>query len=101
MLIVGAGGILVELTKDVAFRLLPVGADEARAMLAELKVSKLLAGYRGRPAADVDALVEAICGLSDFYLDHRHLLADLEINPLIVLAKGEGVRAVDVRPVRL
>ena len=99
MLVVGAGGILVELIKDVAFRLLPVTADDARAMIGELKVAKLLAGFRGRPASDVDALVKAICGLSDFYLDHRHLLSDLEVNPLIVLPKGEGVRAVDVRPI--
>ena len=97
MLVVGAGGILVELVKDVAFRLLPVTPEDARAMIGELKVAKLLAGFRGKPAADVDALVAAICGLSDFYLDHRHLLSDLEINPLIVLPKGNGVRAVDVR----
>jgi acetyltransferase len=99
MIVLGAGGILVELVKDVAFRLLPVTPDDAQAMLAELKVARLLAGFRGKPAADVDALVKAICGLSDFYLDHRHLLSDLEINPLIVLSKGNGVRAVDVRPV--
>ncbi len=41
--------------------------------------------------------MKAICGLSDFYLDHRNLLTDFEINPLMVLAKGHGVRAVDVR----
>jgi acetyltransferase len=99
MILVGAGGILVELVKDVAFRLLPVTPDDARAMIAELKVAKLLEGFRGKPAADVEALVGAICGLSEFYLDHRHLLSDLEINPLIVLSKGQGVRAVDVRPV--
>ena len=97
MLVVGTGGILVELVKDVAFRLLPVTPEDARAMIGELKVAKLLAGFRGRPPADMDALVKAICGLSDFYLDHRHLLSDLEVNPLIVLPKG--VRAVDVRPV--
>jgi acyl-CoA synthetase (NDP forming) len=100
MLVLGSGGILVELIKDVAFRLLPVSAADAGAMIAELKAAKLLAGFRGRPAADVDALVTAICGLSDFYLDHRHLLSDLEVNPLIVLPKGEGVRAVDMRPIR-
>lgn len=98
MLVVGAGGILVELVKDVAFRLLPVAPDDARAMIAELKVAKLLAGFRGKPAADLDALVAAICGLSAFYLDHRHLIGDIEINPLIVLSKG--VRAVDVRMLR-
>jgi acyl-CoA synthetase (NDP forming) len=96
----GAGGILVELMNDVSLRLLPVNAEDARAMIDELKVAKLLSGFRGKGAADIDALTAAICGLSDFYLDHRHLLTDLEINPLIVLAKGEGVRAVDVRPVR-
>src|SRR5262249_31194778 len=68
MTVVGAGGILVELVEDVAFRLLPVTPEDARAMIAELKVAKLLAGFRGRPQADVDALVRAICGLSALYL---------------------------------
>jgi acetyltransferase len=99
MIVVGSGGILVELVKDVAFRLLPITPEDARAMIGELKVAKLLAGFRGKPAGDIDALVQAICGLSDFFLEHRHLLSDFEINPLMVLAKGDGVRAVDVRPV--
>ncbi len=98
MLVVGAGGILVELVRDVTFRLLPVTPDDARAMIAELKVAKLLAGFRGKPPADVDALVKAICGLGDFFLDHRQLLSDIEINPIIV--RTNGVCAVDVRPVR-
>ncbi len=63
------------------------------AMLAELKVRKLLAGYRGAPPADIDALVRAICGLSDLFLSHRHLLRDIEINPLVVLPAGRGARA--------
>ena len=97
MLVVGAGGILVELVKDVAFRLLPVTPEDVRAMIAELKVAKLLAGFRGKPAADVDALVQAICGLSDFYLDHRHLISDIEINPIIVPDKrpARGRRSPD------
>jgi len=97
MMVVGSGGVLVELVKDVACRLLPVGPQDARAMIGELKVATLLAGFRGRPAADLDALIAAICGLSDFYLDHRHLMTDCEVNPLIVLRNREGVRAVDVR----
>jgi acetyltransferase len=97
MMVVGAGGILVELVEDVACRLLPVGPQDARSMIGGLKVAKLLAGFRGRPAADLDALVTAICGLSDLYLDHRHLLSDIEVNPLIVLPDRKGVRAVDVR----
>ena len=66
-------------------------------MIGELKLAKLLAGYRGAAPADMEALVAAICGLSDFSLDHRHTLADLEVNPLIVLEEGKGVRAVDIR----
>jgi acetyltransferase len=69
-------------------------------MLEELKVSRLLAGYRGKPPADEEALVKAICGLSEFYVNHRNLVTDFEINPLVVLAKGDGVRAVDIRLAR-
>jgi acetyltransferase len=68
-------------------------------MLAELKITKLLGGFRGKPPADMAALERAIVGLSTLYLSHRHLLSDLEVNPLIVLPEGKGVRAVDVRPV--
>jgi len=97
VLLLGAGGVMVELVKDIAFRLLPVGEADVRAMLEELRVSRLLAGWRGAPAADVDALVRAVVGLGDFFLDHRHLIDDIEINPLIVLPKGDGARAVDTR----
>lgn len=97
--IAGLGGVLVEAMRDVAFRMLPVSADEARSMLDELRGKVVLGAFRGAAPRDVDALVRAICGLSAIFLDHRDHLADLEVNPLIVLAKGEGVRAVDVRPV--
>jgi len=52
------------------------------------------------PACDVEALVRAVVGLGQFFLDHRHLIDDIEINPLIVLPVGEGVRAVDTRIVK-
>jgi len=77
-----------------------VDANEAREMLDELRGAAALAGFRGQKPRDVDALVAAIVGLSEFFLDHRSWLQEIEINPLIVLAEGEGVRAVDVRPVR-
>lgn len=96
---VGLGGILVEAMRDVSFRMLPVGPADAKEMLDELRGKAVLGAFRGAPARDVDALVTAICGLSDLYLAHRNHLADLEVNPLIVGAVGEGVRAVDVRPV--
>jgi acyl-CoA synthetase (NDP forming) len=99
-LMVGLGGIFVEVLKDVAIRLLPVNAEEAREMLRELRGFRVLGGVRGQPPRDVDALVRAMVGLSEIFAAHRKHLSDLEINPLIVGAKGTGVAAVDVRLVR-
>ena len=59
----------------------------------------MLGEFRGAPPRDIDALIAAICGLSVIYIDHREHLMDLEVNPLMVGALGEGVRAVDVRPI--
>ncbi|MBV8744842.1 MAG: acetate--CoA ligase family protein, partial [Xanthobacteraceae bacterium] len=100
LMLVGLGGVLVEALGDVALRLLPVDEAEARTMLMELKARALFGAFRGRTPRDVDAAAQAIAGLSRMFLDHRGALAELEINPLIVLSEGEGVRAVDVRFVR-
>jgi succinyl-CoA synthetase beta subunit len=99
VMVVGLGGVLVDALGDVALRLLPVDAAEARDMLDSLRARAVLAEFRGRPARDVAAICRAIAGLSRFYLDHRTWLTDLEINPLVALAEGQGVRAVDVRVV--
>ena len=69
-------------------------------MIRSLRGSVLLEEFRGRAARDIDGVVHAMTGLSRLFIDHRPWLSDLEINPLIVLAKDEGVRAVDVRLVR-
>ena len=100
VVLLGAGGILVELMKDATMRLLPVTASDVRGMIDDLQAKKLLAGFRGARPADTAALVRAVVGLSKIFLRHRDTLADLEINPLIVREKGKGVAAVDVRPVR-
>ncbi len=99
-LMVGLGGILVEVLKDVAIRLLPVDEGEARRMLQELRGFKVLQGVRGQAPRDVDALVQAMVGLSDIFSAHRNHMSDMEINPLMVRAKNGGVAAVDVRLVR-
>jgi acyl-CoA synthetase (NDP forming) len=99
-MLVGLGGVLVEIMRDVAIRLLPIDNDTARDMIRSLRGEPMLDQFRGRPARDTDAVVRAITGLSRLFIDHRAWLSDLEINPLIVLAKDEGVRAVDVRFVR-
>jgi acyl-CoA synthetase (NDP forming) len=95
MLLIGAGGVLVELAKDAALRLLPVTAGEVTAMVDGLKLDKLLAGFRGRPAADRAALEAAALAIGKFYLDHRARIADIEVNPLMV--RENGAVAVDVR----
>jgi acetate---CoA ligase (ADP-forming) len=103
MLLVGAGGILVELVEDVALRLLPVTADEVGAMVGGLKLARLLSGFRGRPAADRAALEATALALGRFFLDHRARIKDIEINPLMVRpgrgAERAGAVAVDVRVV--
>lgn len=98
-MVAGLGGVMVEAMRDIAFRMLPLTTADAEAMLDELRGKALLGEFRGRPARDIEALTTAMVGLSALFLDHRTHLADLEVNPLIVGAVGEGVRAVDVRPV--
>lgn len=100
MIAVGAGGITVELFKDVSLRLLPVTPAIAQAMIDELKSAALLDGYRGAPKCDREALVTAICAIGDFFLHNRSWLKEIEINPVTVLASGQGVRAVDIRAIR-
>ena len=95
LLLVGSGGIFVELVRDAAQRLLPVAARDVTAMIDTLKLAPLLAGYRGRPAADRAALEASALGLARFYLDHRAHIAEIEINPLMV--SPQGAVAVDVR----
>jgi len=95
LLLIGAGGVLVELARDVALRLLPVAAAQVSAMVDGLRLKQLLAGYRGRAAADRAALEQTALALAQFYLDHRARIADVEINPLMV--RSAGAVAVDVR----
>jgi acetyltransferase len=97
IILVGLGGVYAEVFDDVALRLLPIDADDARAMLGALRGRRLFDAFRGRPPRDVDALVRAICGVGELFLARAATLTDLEINPLVVLAAGEGVLAVDVR----
>jgi len=99
LLVVGLGGIFVEVLKDVSLRLAPVDENEVHAMLSELRSAKILDAFRGQAARDVDALARAVSILSAFFLEHRENLSEIEINPLIVLEEGQGVRAVDIRPV--
>jgi acetate---CoA ligase (ADP-forming) len=95
----GMGGVTAELFKDTTMRLLPTSGGlsraEALAMAQELKTWPLLDGFRGRPKADVEALVDAIVAFSAMAAQCGERLVEAEINPLFVLPQGQGVRAAD------
>ncbi|MET9070706.1 acetate--CoA ligase family protein [Streptomyces sp. NPDC004232] len=92
---VGLGGVLVEVLHDAAVRVPPFGEDQAHAMLAELRGRALLDGVRGRPPADRDALVEVVLRVQRMALELGDHIAELDINPLMVLERGQGAVALD------
>jgi acetyl-CoA synthetase (ADP-forming) len=97
LVMVGAGGTLVELLHDVASAPAPVSRDTAQRMVRSLRIARLLDVWRGNPARDIEAIVDALVRLSWLAIDLGERLIDLEINPLIAGTVGAGVRAVDLR----
>lgn len=95
MVMVGLGGVTAELFRDVVYRPAPVGAVEATLMLGELKAASLLDGFRGAPKADVPALAALIAQLSRIAASGKDDIAEIEINPVLVHALGDGVTIVD------
>jgi len=92
----GIGGVIVELLKDVSFRLAPVTKEECLAMMEEIKAYPLLAGYRGAEPADLDAIADVIIKIGNIMAEAVDI-KEMEINPLIVYP--EGAMAVDARVV--
>jgi acetyltransferase len=95
VIVCGLGGVLVELLKDVAIGIPPVSHEQARGLLKGLRGWGLLTGIRGKPPADVDALCDAIVGVSHLALSLGEQLLALDINPLVVHSHKHGVSAVD------
>ncbi len=93
LVLLAAGGVLTEIYRDRSLRLAPVDLESAREMIAEVRGFQVLAGYRGKPAGDLDALARAVVALSRLALDDT--VVEAEINPLIVRPVGQGVVAVD------
>jgi len=93
---IGLGGIYVELLKDVAFRIAPVGMDDAIAMIRELKGYEILAGARGQPAVNLQALADVLVKVSRFAVSEK--VKEMDINPLF--ATVEGCWAADIRIVK-
>ena len=96
LMMFGMGGTMVELVKDIQFRVAPLSKEDVRSMVAETLAGKLLNGYRGGPIGDFDMLYDAIVQLSHLAMEHPEI-QEIEINPLLVYPEGMGVLAIDSR----
>jgi acetyltransferase len=96
VVMLGLGGIYVEAFKDITFRIVPIHEGDACQMIDELRMAKVLHGLRGEPPSDVDAIKDALGRLSELAADFPRI-AELDINPLIVLPTGQGAQVADVR----
>lgn len=94
-LTLGAGGVLVEMLQDAVTLLLPAARDDIRAALGTLRCWPLVSGYRGRPAGDVESLLDAVEAILAYANAHADRLLELDVNPVMVLPQGRGVVAVD------
>lgn len=95
VLVLGSGGILVELVKDSAVLLLPTNRHKVGKALSCLRGFKLLQGFRGRATGDIEAVIDAVMAVADYAQAHQHCLLEVDINPLLVLPMGQGVVAAD------
>jgi len=96
VVMLGMGGIYVEILKDVTFRLAPLTDQEANDMISSIKTKKLLEGVRGEKPSDVGKLSECIQRLSQLVTDFREI-KELDMNPVLVMEEGEGCKILDVR----
>jgi succinyl-CoA synthetase beta subunit len=95
LIVVGAGGLNVELYKDVAVRVAPIDEEQALAALASTRISRVLDGWRGAPAGDRKAAAKGIAALSRFIADFSGEVQEVEINPFAVFEAGKGCLALD------
>ncbi len=97
VVIIGSGGVLVEILSDVQMAVAPISPAHAQRLITRLRIAPVLAGARGRPAADIGALADSIAKLSALAAALGPRLTELDINPLLVLETGAGVIALDAR----
>ena len=95
VVMLGLGGIFVEVLRDVTFRIAPFGVEEAHKMIGELRGAAILKGARGQPPCDLDALAVALSRLSVFAAAQRGQFTSIDINPLLVRPEGQGAAALD------
>lgn len=91
----GLGGVFVEVLKDVSLRVAPLSRTDAEEMIKEIKGHKLLKPFRGKPAADTEGIIDVLLKLSLLATDLGDAISEIDINPLMVMGRGEGVIAAD------
>lgn len=94
-LVVGTGGILVNLIEDSQALILPTTRADVRRALGRLKMARLLTGYRGKPVADIEAIVDAAMAVADYALAHADRVTEMDVNPLFAMPDGQGAIAAD------
>lgn len=95
IILVGMGGIYIEILQDVAMRKAPVSRQDAERMVHELRGSRLLKGVRGKPPYDMEALCEVIVKFSEFIANSEDLIEEIDLNPIMVFEKGKGIKVAD------
>jgi acetate---CoA ligase (ADP-forming) len=100
-IILGLGGIFVEILKDIAMRVAPLTKFDVEEMMKELKSAKILQGSRGQPPADIAAVIDIALRFSRLCLDLKDDIAEIDINPLLVFENGRGAKVVDCLMTRL
>jgi acyl-CoA synthetase (NDP forming) len=91
----GLGGVFVEVLKDVSLRVAPLTRYDAEEIVREIKGHKILGTFRGKPEADINGIIDTLLKLSKLSIDLQDVIYEIDINPLMVLDKGNGVKAVD------
>jgi acyl-CoA synthetase (NDP forming) len=94
-LMFGLGGIFVEVMKDVSLRIAPISMAEAMEMIKDTKGFRILQGIRGRKPSDITALCETLVRISHMVIEQKDRIIELDLNPVLVLPEGQGVRVVD------
>jgi acetyltransferase len=99
-IVFGLGGIFVEILKDISLRVAPLSRDDAEQMVKEIKGYPILTGVRGKMRSDIGAIVDVLLRISRLAKDWQDRIAEIDINPLIVMEEGHGVKAVDALVVK-
>lgn len=100
MLMIGMGGVFVEIFKDIAIYPCPLNKEEAIEMLKNLKSYKLLTGYRGSKPLDINMLVDVMVKISEFAAKNKDTVKELDLNPVFVYPEGEGISVIDALLIR-